>query len=59
MQHDGTQSQAQRQVEEETAKKVAAIEEEFNQNKAKVVDKLMDRVVQVKQELHRNAVKVE
>lgn len=58
-QHDGTQSSTQRKVEEETSKAVADIEEQFNKNRAQVVDKLMDRVVQVKQQLHRNAVKVE
>lgn len=39
--------------------KLKTISESYEANKQKVVEKLLDRVVQVKPEMHRNLQKVE
>lgn len=58
-QHEGSQSNSQSQVEKETAKHLEEIEAQYKKNKDDVVNKLLDRVVQVKMEMHRNAAKVQ
>jgi V-type H+-transporting ATPase subunit G len=45
-------------IDEETNEKLAALEASYKQNKDKVVKKLLDRVLQVKTELHLNLKKV-
>jgi len=57
--HAGTTSSAQTAVDRETDVKLKAITDSYNQNKDSVVQKLLDRVVLVKPELHRNLKKVE
>jgi V-type H+-transporting ATPase subunit G len=59
LQHEGSQSDAQSQVEKETQKELEGIEEQYKKNREAVVDKLLERVVRVKMELHRNAIKAE
>jgi V-type H+-transporting ATPase subunit G len=46
-------------VDNETTLKMQAITDSFSQSKEKVVNKLLDRVVLVKPELHRNLKKLE
>ncbi|KAJ7623319.1 H+-ATPase G subunit-domain-containing protein [Roridomyces roridus] len=58
-QHAGTTSNAQTLVDKETEVNLKNITESFNKNKEQVVNKLIDRVVLVKPELHRNLSKVE
>ncbi|KAH6916079.1 H+-ATPase G subunit-domain-containing protein [Coprinopsis sp. MPI-PUGE-AT-0042] len=53
----GTTSTAQTNVDRETEEKLSVITESFNQNKDAVVKKLLDRVVLVQNELHRNLTK--
>ncbi|KAF9499582.1 V-type ATPase, partial [Pleurotus eryngii] len=57
--HAGITSSAQSAVDKETEVKLQQITDSYNQNKDKVVKKLLDRVVLVKPELHRNLTKVE
>ncbi|KAF8892083.1 H+-ATPase G subunit-domain-containing protein [Infundibulicybe gibba] len=57
--HAGTTSNAQTTVDQETEVKLQSITESFKQAKDAVVKKLLDRVVLVKPELHRNLNKVE
>jgi len=57
--HAGTTSTAQTAVDKETDGKLTAITESFGQAKDVVVKKLLDRVVLVKPELHRNLKKLE
>jgi len=57
--HAGTTFDAQTAVDKETEVKLQTISEAFSQNKDKVVNKLLDRVVLIKPELHRNLKRVE
>ncbi|KAK0488763.1 H+-ATPase G subunit-domain-containing protein [Armillaria novae-zelandiae] len=52
--HAGTTSSAQASIDKETDIKLKSITDSFNANKDQVVKKLLDRVVLVKPELHRN-----
>ncbi|PWN33823.1 putative vacuolar ATP synthase subunit G [Meira miltonrushii] len=56
--YEGSQSSSQSQVEKETQEKLKTINEAFDKNNAKVVEKLLERVTQTKAELHRNLQKV-
>ncbi|KAJ7634125.1 H+-ATPase G subunit-domain-containing protein [Mycena polygramma] len=56
--HAGTTSNAQTAVDKETEVNLRNISDSFNKNKDQVVKKLLDRVVLVKPELHRNLKKV-
>jgi V-type H+-transporting ATPase subunit G len=58
IQHAGTTSNAQNAVDQETDVKLLFISESYDQSKDQVVKKLLDRVVLVKPELHRNLKKV-
>ncbi|KAF7970029.1 hypothetical protein HWV62_17144 [Athelia sp. TMB] len=57
--HAGTTSNAQSTVDKETEIKLKGISDSFNSNKDAVVKKLLDRVVLVSPELHRNLTKIE
>ncbi|KAG5647463.1 hypothetical protein DXG03_009394 [Asterophora parasitica] len=57
--HAGTTSTAQTAVDKETEEKLQAITDSFRQANDAVVKKLIDRVVLVNPELHRNLKKVE
>nr|GAT46755.1 vacuolar ATP synthase subunit [Mycena chlorophos] len=52
--HAGTTSSAQTAVDKETEASLKTITASYNKNKEEVVKKLLDRVVLVKPELHRN-----
>jgi len=56
--HAGTTSNAQSAVDKETDVKLETITNAYDENKEQVVKKLLDRVVLVKPELHRNLKKV-
>ncbi|KAK0218107.1 H+-ATPase G subunit-domain-containing protein [Armillaria fumosa] len=56
--HAGTTSSAQASIDKETDIKLKSITDSFNANKDQVVKKLLDRVVLVKPELHRNLKKI-
>lgn len=58
MKHAGTTQNAQTAVDKETEIKRKEINEAYSQHKDEVVQKLLDRVVLVKPELHRNLKKV-
>jgi len=58
-QHAGTTSNAQAKTDKETEGKLQSITDSYNKNKEAVVKKLLDRVVLVKPELHRNLTKVQ
>ena len=58
-QHAGTTSSAQATVDKDTEVKLQSITESYNSHKDAVVKKLLDRVVLVKPELHRNLTKLE
>lgn len=53
-QHAGTNQTAQAAIDKETEVKKKEIGEAYYQNKDQVVQKLLDRVVLVNPELHRN-----
>jgi len=55
----GTTQDSQSAVDKDTEVKLTTISESFQANREQVVEKLLDRVVQVKPELHRNLKKVE
>ncbi|KAJ8094366.1 hypothetical protein AAF712_005742 [Marasmius tenuissimus] len=55
----GTTSDAQANIDKDTEAKLNTISDSYNKNKDVVVKKLLDRVVLVKPELHRNLKKVE
>jgi len=55
----GTTSNAQTTVDKETELKLQSITDSYNKSKDAVVKKLLDRVVLVKPELHRNLRKLE
>jgi len=57
--HAGTTSTAQMAVDNETEIKLQAISESYGRAKDTVVKKLLDRVILVQPELHRNLKKVE
>ncbi|KAH9846039.1 H+-ATPase G subunit-domain-containing protein [Lenzites betulinus] len=57
--HVGTIQSAQVNVDKETAGKQVEIRAQYDEHKDKVVKKLLDRVVLVKPELHRNLAKAE
>ncbi|KAJ7066737.1 H+-ATPase G subunit-domain-containing protein [Mycena amicta] len=52
--HAGTTSSAQSAVDKETEVSLKSISDAYTKNKDDVVNKLLDRVVLVKPELHRN-----
>lgn len=54
MQHAGSTENLQARVDKETEENLAEIRRQFDIQKEKVVQKLLDRVVLVKPELHRN-----
>ncbi|KAF9221331.1 V-type ATPase [Gyrodon lividus] len=56
--HAGNTSNAQAAVDRETEVKLQAITDAFEVNKDAVVKKLLDRVVLIKPELHRNLKKL-
>lgn len=58
-QHAGNTQNVQATVDKETDGKLAAISQQFDKNKDKVVKKLLDRVILVQPELHRNLKKVD
>lgn len=53
-QHAGTTQTAQAAIDKETEVKQAEIAEQYKSNKDAVVKKLLDRVILVTPELHRN-----
>ncbi|KAG7093904.1 hypothetical protein E1B28_007542 [Marasmius oreades] len=55
----GTTSNAQAAIDKETEVRLEDIAESYTKNRDNVVKKLLDRVVLVKPELHRNLKKVE
>lgn len=55
----GSITQAQEATDKETDMKLTEISKAYNANKEGVVKKLLDRVVLVKPELHRNLTKLE
>ncbi|KAF5375223.1 hypothetical protein D9758_000264 [Tetrapyrgos nigripes] len=57
--HAGTTSEAQAAVDKDTEVKLKSITDQYNKNKEAVVQKLLDRVVLVKPELHRNLKKAQ
>jgi len=57
-QYAGTTSNAQTAVDKETDVKLQSITASYERNKQMVVKKLLDRVVLVKPELHRNLKKL-
>jgi len=57
-QHAGNISNAQAAVDRETEQKLEITTVAFETNKDNVVRKLLDRVVLIKPELHRNLTKV-
>ncbi|KAK7030728.1 H+-ATPase G subunit-domain-containing protein [Favolaschia claudopus] len=57
--HAGNTTNAQTAVDKETEVNLKAINDSFGKNKDAVVKKLLDRVVLVKPELHRNLKKVQ
>lgn len=54
MQHSGDSSSSQAEVDKATKASLEQIEASFAANSADVVKKLLDRVVQVQPQLHRN-----
>ena len=58
-QREGTTQTSQSAIDKETDTKLAEITQAYNGNKDQVVKKLLDRVVLVKPELHRNLTKIE
>ncbi|KIJ55691.1 hypothetical protein M422DRAFT_24235 [Sphaerobolus stellatus SS14] len=56
--HAGSTENLQTQVDKETDVKLKAIREQYESRKEDVVQKLLDRVVLVQPELHRNLKKV-
>lgn len=57
--HAGKTQVSQSAVDKDTEVALAKITESFESNKAKVVDKLMDRVILITPELHRNLSKIQ
>lgn len=56
--HDGKKQDSQSAIDRDTEVKVKAISDSYESNKQLVVKKLLDRVVLVKPELHRNLKKL-
>lgn len=54
MQHSGDSSTSQGEVDKATEETLSKINASFDENREKVVAQLLDRVVQVNPELHRN-----
>lgn len=59
LQHAGTTSEAQATVDKDTEVKLQSITDSYDGHKDDVVQKLLDRVTQVKPELHKNLKKVQ
>ncbi|KAF8661359.1 hypothetical protein AX16_001454 [Volvariella volvacea WC 439] len=57
--HQGTTSSAQSAIDAETDGKLANITAQYDKNRDAVVKKLLDRVVLVEPQLHRNLKKLE
>jgi len=53
-QHEGSTSSSQTTVDKETEQKLEELNKAFEANRDQVINKLLDRVVDVKTELHRN-----
>lgn len=58
-QHAGSTQTAQATIDQETKIKLQEITDAYNKNKDQVVKKLLDRVVLVEPELHRNLKKAQ
>ena len=58
-QREGTTQSSQSNIDKKTDAELTEIDKLYKQNKEAVVKKLLDRVVLVKPELHRNLRKVE
>ena len=54
LQHEGSTSSSQTTVDKETEEKLDELNKAFEANRDQVINKLLDRVVEVKTELHRN-----
>lgn len=54
LQHEGSTSSSQTTVDKETEQKLEELNKAFDANRDQVIAKLLDRVVDVKTELHRN-----
>ncbi|KIS67241.1 putative vacuolar atp synthase subunit g (vma-10) [Mycosarcoma maydis] len=52
--HEGSTSSSQTTVDKETEQKLEELNKAFDANRDQVIAKLLDRVVDVKTELHRN-----
>ncbi|CCF50909.1 hypothetical protein NDA11_002547 [Ustilago hordei] len=52
--HEGSTSNSQNTVDKETEEKLEQLNKAFEANREEVINKLLDRVVDVKTELHRN-----
>ena len=59
VQREGTTLDSQSAIDRETDEKLSEITRLYNANKDKVVQKLLDRIILVKPELHRNLKKIE
>jgi V-type H+-transporting ATPase subunit G len=59
LQHAGSTQDAQSVVDKETEDKLAGITDAYNSHKDDVLRKLLDRVVLVEPELHRNLKKLQ
>ena len=58
-QREGTTQSSQSNIDKKTEAELTDIDKLYEQNKEDVVKKLLDRVVLVKPELHRNLTRVE
>jgi V-type H+-transporting ATPase subunit G len=58
-QHTGNTQSVQATVDKETDAKLRVISQQYEKNKDAVVKKLLDRVILVQPELHRNLEKLE
>ena len=58
-QREGTTQSSQSNIDKKTEAELTDIDKLYEQNKEDVVKKLLDRVVLVKPELHRNLSRVE
>ncbi|KAF8578038.1 V-type ATPase [Ramaria rubella] len=57
--HTGSTQNSQSQVDKDTDTKLAAIQKAYESHKEAVVEKLLDRIVLFKPELHRNLERVQ
>lgn len=52
--HSGDSSNLQSELDENTQKQIDALKSSFGQNKEKVIQELLEKVVEINPELHRN-----